>query len=131
MSPIGTGWPNSSWQTVVDHILGVAPGDHGSNACFVVEAAGLAGTLSAALEFVPVGGGPVAAGCCEHATEMARSIATTESFLIGFPSRTPARFRPPAATSPPLKLSKPLAYFPLSSDILQDDRKLWVVPTGP
>jgi hypothetical protein len=30
-SPIGTGWPNS-WQTVVDHILGVAPGDYGSNA---------------------------------------------------------------------------------------------------
>jgi len=47
MSPIGTGWPNS-WQTVVDHILGVAPGDQGSNACFVVEPDGLAGTLSAA-----------------------------------------------------------------------------------
>jgi hypothetical protein len=31
----------------------------------------------------------------------------------------------------PLKLSKPLAYFPLSSDILQDDRKLRVVLTGP
>jgi hypothetical protein len=82
MSPIGTGWPNS-WQTVVDHILGVAPGDQGSKACFVVAPDGLAGTLSATLEFVPVGGGPVEAGCCEHATEMARRIATTESFLIG------------------------------------------------
>ena len=117
---------------MVDHILGVAPGDHGSNACFVVEPDGLAGTLSAALELVPVGGDPVAAGCCEHATEMARSIATTESFLIGeFPSRTPARLRPPAVTSPPLKLSKPLADFPLSSDILQNDRELPVVLTAP
>ena len=79
MSQIVTAWPNS-WQIVVDHIRGDAAGDHGSNACFVVEPDGLAGRLSAAFEFVPVGGGP--AGCCEHATEMARSIATTESFLI-------------------------------------------------
>jgi hypothetical protein len=70
---------------VADHLPGVAAGDHGSNTCFVVEPDGLAGTLSAALELVPVGGDPVAAGCCEHATEMARSIATTESFLIPFP----------------------------------------------
>ena len=74
MSAIGTGWPNG-WQTVADHIPGVAAGGQGSNACFVVEPDGLAGTLSVALEFVPVGGGPVAAVCCEHTTEMARNIA--------------------------------------------------------
>jgi hypothetical protein len=116
---------------VADHLPGVAAGDHGSNACFVVEPDGLGETLSVALEFVPVGGGPVAAGCCEHATQMARSIATTESFLIGkFPSRA-ARLRQPAATNPVLKLLEPLAYFPLSSDILQEDGKLRIVLIGP
>ena len=109
---------------MADHIPGVAAGDHGSNACFVVEPDGLAGRLSAAFEFVPVGGGP--AGCCEHATEMARSIATTESFLIEkFPSRASA------ATKAPLKLSEPLAYFPLSSNVLQDDGKLRIVLPSP
>jgi hypothetical protein len=68
---------------VVDHIPGVAAGDHGSNARFVLEPIGLAGTLSAALEFVPVGGGTVAAGWWEHATEMARRITTTERCLMG------------------------------------------------
>jgi hypothetical protein len=46
MPPIGTGSPNS-WHIVVDHKPGVAAGDHGSNACFVVEPDGFAGTLSA------------------------------------------------------------------------------------
>ena len=51
MPPIGTGSPNS-WHIVVDHKPGVAAGDHGSNACFVVEpGTDLVGTLSAALEF--------------------------------------------------------------------------------
>ena len=117
---------------MANHIPGVAAGDQGSNACFVVEPDGLAETLSVALEFVPVGGGPVAAVCCEHATEMARNIAETESFLIGkFPSRRQQDLDRPAATSPPLKLSEPLANLPLSSDILQDHRKRRVVLTGP
>jgi hypothetical protein len=80
-SPIGTGSPNS-WQIVVDYIRGDAAGDHAPNTCFVVEPEGLAGRLSAAFEFVPVGG-TVAAGCCEHATEMARRIAATKRFSIG------------------------------------------------
>ena len=116
---------------MANHIPGVAAGDQGSNACFVVEPDGLAGTLSVALEFVPVGGGPVAAVCCEHTTEMARNIAKTESFLIGkFPSRR-QQLRPPRCHSPPLKLSEPLANRPLSSDILQDHRKRRVVLTDP
>jgi hypothetical protein len=66
-----------------NHIPGVAAGDHGSYGRFVLEPVGLAGTPSAALEPVPVGGGTVAAGWWEHATEMAKRIAATERFLIG------------------------------------------------
>jgi hypothetical protein len=67
------------------HIPGVAEGDQGDcvYGCGLLEAAGLAGTLAAGLDSVPVGGGTVATGWLEHATEMPRRIAATERFLIG------------------------------------------------
>ena len=51
--------------------------------CGAVAAVGLAGAPVADLDSIPVGGDTVAVGWLEHAAEMPRRIATTESFLIG------------------------------------------------